>query len=68
MSINEILNSALELPINQRVQIVDLLTSSFNSIDKNIEQSWIDEANERLKLLNNNQSKILSYDEFFLED
>jgi len=68
MSVNEILNNALELPINQRVQIVDLLTSSFNSIDKNIEQSWIDEANERLKLLNNNQSKILSYDEFFLED
>jgi hypothetical protein len=68
MSVNEILNSALELPINQRVQIVDILTSSFNSIDKNIEQSWIDEANERLKSLNNNQSKILSYDEFFLED
>jgi hypothetical protein len=68
MSVNEILNNALELPINQRVQIVDLLTSSFNSIDKNIEQSWIDEANERLKSLNNNQSKILSYDEFFLED
>ena len=68
MSVNEILNSALELPINQRIQIVDLLTTSFNSIDKNIEQSWIDESNARLESINNNQSKILSYNEFFLED
>ena len=43
MSINEILNSALELPIDERVIITDLLTQSLNTPNKEIEEKWIED-------------------------
>ena len=68
MSVNEILNSALELPINERLKIADLLTNSFNKIDDNIQNDWLAESNARLELIKNNKSNNLTYDEFFVED
>ena len=41
MSINEILNNALNLPIAERVVLSDMINNSLNPIDKNIEQNWI---------------------------
>ena len=68
MAVNEILKSALELPIDERVMITDLLTNSLNNIDSNIEKSWIDETNRRLDLLNKGDLKTISYEEFFDEN
>lgn len=68
MSINEILESALELPIDERVVIADLLNQSLNPMDKDIEQSWIEEVNKRLELLDKGELETLSYDEFFDEN
>ncbi len=68
MSINEILESALELPVNKRVIIADLLNQSLNPMEKDIEQNWIKEVNKRLELLDKRELETLSYDEFFNEN
>ena len=68
MSINEILESALELPIDERVIITDLLTSSLNATDPDIENRWLEEVDKRLELLDNNKLDTISYEEFFSEN
>lgn len=68
MSINEILESALELPIDERVVIADLLNQSLNSVDKDIEQNWTEEVNKRLELLDKGELETISYNEFFDEN
>ena len=68
MSINEILNSALNLPIDQRVELSNLINDSLNPIDKDIEQNWIEEVQNRLKLLDNENMNTISAKKFFDED
>jgi len=68
MSINEILNSALELPIDERVIITDLLTQSLNTPNKEIEEKWIEEVHKRLALLEEGKLETISSDEFFDEN
>jgi len=65
MSVNEILNSALELPIDERVIITDLLTKSLNTPNKEIEDKWLEEVSRRLSLLDEGKLETVSYDEFF---
>ncbi|MDC0932713.1 addiction module protein [Arcobacteraceae bacterium] len=68
MSINEILDSALELPIDERVIITDLLTQSLNTPNKEIEEKWLEEVRKRLALLDEGKLETISYDEFFDEN
>jgi len=68
MSINEILNSALELPIDERVIITDLLTQSLNTPNKEIEEKWLEEVRRRLVLLEEGKLETISSDEFFDEN
>ncbi len=65
MSVNEILNSALELPIDERVIITDVLTQSLNTPNKEIEDKWLEEVSRRLSLLYEGKLETVSYDEFF---
>lgn len=68
MSINEILKSALELPIDERAVIVDVLTQSFNTTNDKTEKNWEDEVNKRLELLDSGELETISYEDFFNEN
>jgi hypothetical protein len=68
MSVNEIIASMLELPIDERVVITDILTQSINPINKEIEQHWIDEVNYRLQLLDIGELETISFKDFFDEN
>ena len=68
MSINEILKSVLELPLDERVVVVDLLTQSLNTPNSEIEQKWEDEVNKRLELLDNGELETVSSEDFFNEN
>ena len=68
MSINEILKNVLELPIDERVVIADLLTQSLNTPDSDIEKDWEDEVNKRLEQLDKGELETISYEEFFNEN
>ena len=68
MSSNEILTSALVLPIEERIIITDILTQSLNPIDKEIEKNWLDEVLKRLELLENGNLSTISAEDFFDEN
>lgn len=68
MSINEILKSALELPIDERVVIADMITQSLNTTNTEIEKNWEEEVNKRLELLDKGELETISYEEFFNEN
>ena len=64
MSKNDILESALDLPIEDRIKLVETLLESYNSFDNNsIEKAWIDEVIKRAENLDT--SDTLSYKDFF---
>ncbi|MBP9490603.1 MAG: addiction module protein [Aliarcobacter sp.] len=64
MSKNDILESALNLPIEDRIKLVETLLESYNSFDNNsIEKAWIDEVIKRAENLDT--SDTLSYKDFF---
>lgn len=68
MSINEIITSALGLPLEDRALINDILNQSLNPSDSQIEQNWIQEINNRVELFDKGGLETLSYKEFFDEN
>ena len=67
MSKNDILESALNLPIEDRIKLVETLLENYNSFDNNsIEKTQIDEVTKRAE--NFDDSDTLSYEEFFDEN
>jgi putative addiction module component (TIGR02574 family) len=49
MSINELLEQALTLNVNERTKLIDELFKSIDKPDEEIDQIWADEANRRLE-------------------
>lgn len=67
MSKNDILESALNLPIEDRIKLVETLLESYNSFDNDsIEKAWVEEVTKRAENLDD--SNTLSYEEFFDEN
>lgn len=67
MSKNDILESALNLPIEDRIKLVETLLESYNSFDNDsIEKAWLEEVTKRAENLDD--SDTLSYEEFFNEN
>lgn len=49
MKTEELIALISDLPIEQRVEIVDGILQSFHRIDPEIEQAWAEEAKRRLE-------------------
>jgi len=67
MSNTEIITEALNLPLAERLLIVNTLVESYNSMDSDIETEWIKEVKKRQRQLDNNEVETLSYQDFFGE-
>jgi len=68
MSNTEIIVEALNLPLADRLFIVNKLVESFNPMNSEIEKKWIDEVSNRKKLLEIGKLETISYSEFFDEN
>jgi len=68
MSNKEIIFEALNLPLADRLFIVNKLVESFNPMNTEIEKKWIDEVSNRKKLLEIGKLETVSYSEFFDEN
>jgi len=68
MSNKEIILEALNLPLADRLFIVNKLVESFNPMNTEIEKKWIDEVTNRKKLLDAGKLETISYSEFFDEN
>jgi hypothetical protein len=51
MSNKEIISEALNLPIADRLFIVNRLVESFNPMDKDMEKIWLDEVSKRVETI-----------------
>ncbi|MBD3789676.1 MAG: addiction module protein [Campylobacterales bacterium] len=65
MSINDILQQALQLKANERSKLVDELLKSLDKPDEEIEKIWADEAQKRLKAYREGKLKTVPMQEVF---
>lgn len=68
MSNTEIISEALNLPLVNRLFIVNKLVESFNPMNADVEKEWLKELKERKELLEQEKLETVSYKEFFGED
>jgi hypothetical protein len=65
MSTNEIIENVLELPLEQRVIVADLLTQSLNTPNNEVQKNWEKEVKKRLELLEQGKIETIDSNEFF---
>ena len=65
MSINELLEQALTLNVNERTRLIDELFKSIDKPDEEIDQIWVDEANKRLEAYRKGEIKAVPMENIF---
>ena len=65
MSINEVLEQALELKANERSKLIDELLKSLDKPDVEIYEIWADEANNRLEAYRKGEIKAVPMENIF---
>jgi putative addiction module component (TIGR02574 family) len=65
MSINELLEQALTLNVNERTKLIDELFKSIDKPDEEIDQIWADEADKRLEAYRKGELKAVPMENIF---
>ena len=65
MNINELLEQALTLNVNERTKLIDELFKSIDRPDEEIDQIWADEANKRLEAYRKGEIKAVPMEDIF---
>lgn len=65
MSINELLEQALTLNVNERTKLIDELFKSIDKTDEEIDQIWADEADKRLQAYRKGKIKAVLMENIF---
>ena len=65
MSINELLEQALTLNVNERTKLIDELFKSIDKPDEEIDQIWADEADKRLEAYRKGEIKVVPMEDIF---
>ena len=65
MSINEIIEEALELTPQDRHVVIENLILSLDQADSKIDRLWLEESTKRLQAIKNGRLKTISYDDLF---
>lgn len=65
MSINEVLEQALELKVNERSKLVDELLKSLDKPDEEIDEIWVEEADKRLEAYRRGELKAVPMENIF---
>jgi len=65
MSVNEVLEQALELKANDRFKIVDEILKSLDKPDTQIDETWANEADKRIELYRKGELETVTEEDFF---
>ena len=65
MSINNIIDEALTLKLQDRYMIIEKQNDSLNVPNPEVEKAWIDESMRRYEAYKNGTLKTVSYEEVF---
>ena len=63
MDTKSIFKNALQLRPAERLQLIEMLSSSLNNPDENIEKIWAEEAEKRYKALEEGKVKTIAINE-----
>ena len=61
MSKQELIDTLLALPIDEKIEIVQILNASLQPMDKEIEKAWIDESLKRFEAYCNGQIETVTW-------
>ena len=65
MSVNEVLQQALELKANDRFKIVDEILKSLDKPDTQIDETWANEADKRIESYRKGELETVTEEDFF---
>jgi len=65
ISKDELINEAVLLPVEIRLQLVDRLLQSLNFINKDIDEQWMIEAERRVAEIENGKIETVSGEDVF---
>lgn len=57
---NELINQILALTPSDRLQVIDLIYNSLDKADPELDHVWADEAQRRLKAIENGRTELVS--------
>ena len=63
-----LLDKALALPPNERVEFAELILASIEHEEEGIRQSWIAEVKDRMKAIKEEKAKLLDFEELYNAD
>ena len=58
---------ALKMPPNERLTFAELILASIDFEEDEIRQSWINEANDRMKAAKKGKAKLLNFEDLYNE-
>ena len=67
MDTQSLINEAISLPVEQRTQVVESIMASLNQPQPDIDELWLDVAEERLAEMQNGTVETFSEEEIFKE-
>lgn len=65
MKVNELIDEAVDLPVEERVQIIDSLLKTLNMPDTENDRQWLDLAKKRLEQIHSGEAELISSEEVF---
>lgn len=67
MTLQELTQTALSLPLDMRIALMDKLNHSLHHTESVIEQAWIDEANTRMQGVESGKVSLVDGKQVFVQ-
>jgi len=63
-----LLEKALEMSLNERVVLAELILASIDHEEDEIRELWLSEVKDRIKAVNEGKAKLLDFERLYNED
>jgi len=63
-----LLEKALEMSLNERVVLAELILASIDHEEDEIRELWLSEVKDRIKAVNEGKAKLLDFEKLYNED
>jgi len=63
-----LLDEAIKIPPKERVALAEQILASIDYEDDNTKKEWIEEVNNRIESVKKGNSKLLGFNQYYVED
>ncbi len=61
-----IIDEAVKIPANKRVQLTEILLESVDNVDNTINQKWVNEVKKRMLSVENGETNLMNFVDSYL--